>query len=152
MAQWQAKEFDLSSINNGNQYENGNKLDASTINAVVEGAAYAQSVAKGAASIKLNGMTYNWSITTLPNLGDTYSISLESAKVKEYVDNAKAMFWNVSFAGEDVYRGQYINTIKRKVYPKDQYLFVYDGRIHLRTGSGLSGNASVLEVDLLFIL
>lgn len=42
---WSPKTFDITKINNGNQYKNGDGVYADDINAVVEGAAYAQALA-----------------------------------------------------------------------------------------------------------
>ena len=49
-AKWEAKSFELSDINGGNRYENGNFLDADAINAAIEGAGYAVERAEDARS------------------------------------------------------------------------------------------------------
>ena len=48
MEQFQEKEFSLSDINDGQRYQNGDIVDASVINAVIEASAYAVTMAKTA--------------------------------------------------------------------------------------------------------
>lgn len=42
MAQWQVRQIDKENINNGNEFENGDGVNASDINAVVENSLYTQ--------------------------------------------------------------------------------------------------------------
>ena len=48
MAPFKAKKLDLTQVNGGQEYEQGDFLQSDTINDVVEGTAYAQNVAEGA--------------------------------------------------------------------------------------------------------
>lgn len=89
MATFKAKKLDLTQINGGQEYEQGDFLQSDTINDVVEGTAYAQNVAEAAntksnnavstansanstanaASTKVN--TFEQRITTAQNTADT---------------------------------------------------------------------------------
>lgn len=89
MATFTAKKLDLTQINGGQEYEQGDFLQSDTINDVVEGTAYAQNVAEGANTKSNNAVstansanntanaasakvdTFDQRITTAQNTADT---------------------------------------------------------------------------------
>lgn len=89
MATFEAKKLDLTQINGGQEYEQGDFLQSDTINDVVEGTAYAQNVAEAANTTSNNAVstansanstanaasakvdTFDQRITTAQNTADT---------------------------------------------------------------------------------
>lgn len=60
MAKLEPKEISLSEINNGNEYENGDIVDAKSINSAIEASAYAQGKANEALDwVKGQGIPYH---------------------------------------------------------------------------------------------
>ena len=151
MANFNPQQIDLSTINNGQRYENGQTLDASAINAAVEGEAYAQANAKGAVLVKLY---QNSSNVSYRQEMDRYYIpnSKLPKDVQECLGTAKALFWYYYIGGAPQSYGQDIGTVNYpSYYPTENDVFFWNGDLYIPKVGDVSAISSI-QIHLLFIL
>lgn len=152
MANFTPQKIDLSLIHGGQRYENGKTLDASAINAALEGVAYAQANAKGAVLVKLYQISSNISYKQEM---DRYYIPNSNLPeyVKECLDRSpKALFWYYYNAGVPRSYGQDIGTVNYpSYYPTENDVFFWNGDLYIPKVSSQSALAQI-QIHLLFIL
>ena len=152
MASLTPKKMDLSKINNGEEYANGDGVQASTINSVVQATAYVQSLAtnpvddtdadnEGTPQVYIEE-TENGARFVFKNLkGKHADIPLTSLRVGDYVDNLSPIYilWD-NFNGVD-YRvefssGAYISCYGQTSDPTITYADKNGSTNGLSMGSG----------------
>lgn len=100
MAQFEEKSFSLSDINNGKRYENGDIVDASVINAVIEASAYAVTMAKTALDLakeSAGGVSADFSQFATKNELSQYAPKSDFEKFKTFY----AETWNEQDTAEN---------------------------------------------------
>ena len=159
MASLTPKKMDLSQINNGEEYANGDGVQASTINSVVQATAYVQSLAtnpiddtdadnEGTPQVYIEE-TENGVRFVFKNLkGKHADIPLTSLQVGDYVDNLSPIYilWN-KFDGVD-YRvefssGAYISCYGQTSDPT----ITYANKNGITNGISMSSGNNVLYLN-----
>lgn len=158
MASLTPKKMDLSQINNGEEYANGDGVQASTINSVVQATAYVQSLAtnpiddtdadnEGTPQVYIEE-TENGARFVFKNLkGKHADIPLTSLRVGDYVDNLSPIYilWD-NFNGVD-YRiefssGAYISCDGQTT----DFTVSYEDKNEYIGGVSMSSGSNVLSI------
>ena len=159
MASLTPKKMDLSQINNGEEYANGDGVQASTINSVIQATAYVQSLAtnpiddtdadnEGTPQVYIEE-TENGARFVFKNLkGKHADIPLTSLRVGDYVDNLSPIYilWN-KFDGVN-YRvefssGAYISCYGQTSDPT----ITYADKNGITNGLSMSSESNVLYIN-----